>query len=243
MIRTSETVQKITTAIAAVQHAIPPIEKNKTVKVDGEKARWESAYATLSTLADAAKPHLRAHGIAKIQAVGHSQGLGPVLVTRLALEDEWIEGDYPIKPSRDGAQGFGGGISFAKRWAICGLLDIVPDDIEEGLGYRDAQRESKAPRRTAAPGGLSAMLDAIRDADTLANFEKAARAARAAHPSGEASAAVEKAITSRIVVSIDNADTPDKLAVCRDAHGRIQARGSEVRDAIGRAERRMRGEV
>lgn len=240
---TSQTVSKITAAIAAVQAKIEPITKNKAVKVEGEKARWESNYATLATLDAAIREHVRGAGIAIIQSVEQVPQLGPVLVTRAAVEDEWIEVSFPIKESRAGAQGFGGGISFARRWGTCALWNLVPDDIEEGQGYRDAAREGKAPRKAAAPPGLGTMLDAIRDADTLKSFEAAARTARGAHPAGEAAASVERSITARFVVSIDNADTAEKVQFCRDAYTRIQPRGTEVRDAFSRADRRLRGEV
>ena len=240
---TSTTVSKITAAIAAVQSAIEPFTKNKAVKVEGDRAQWSSSYATLSQLADAIREHVKAHGIAIVQSTEALPTLGACLVTRAAVEDEWIEIAFPIKASRDGAQGFGGGITFARRWTLCALFGLVPDDAEEGQGYADAKREGKAPRKAAAPSGLSGLLDAIRDADTLKSFEAAARTARGAHPAGEAAASVERAVSARLVVSIDNADTPEKLQFCRDANTRIQARGTEVRDALNRADRRLRGEV
>jgi hypothetical protein len=240
--RTSQTCANLMAVIADIQHAIDPVVKNKEVKVEGERAKWSSTYATLGTLAKAITPHLKAHKIAKVQGVTGPSG-APMLTTRLQLGDEWLEADYPIKQTRDGSQGFGGGIGFAKRWAICGIFDIVPDDVEEAQGYKDARAETRVPRKGAAPGGLAAMLDAIRDAGTLGDFEKAARAARAAHPTGEPATSIERAITARFVTSADNADSEDKLAKCREARERIQPRGTEAREALARAERRMRGEV
>lgn len=236
---TSQNVAKITAAIAAVQAKIEPFTKNKAVKVEGEKARWESTYATLATLDAAIRHHVRDHGIAIIQSTVSIAQLGPCLATRAALEDEWIEVYFPIKPSRDGAQGFGGGISFARRWGTCAVWNLVPDDVEEGQGYRDAARENKAPRKAAAPSGLGALLEAIRDSETLKSFEAAARTARSAHPSGEAASSIERAIEARFVIAIDGADTGDKLVTCRDAYGRIQPRGTAVRDAFARAEQRL----
>jgi hypothetical protein len=233
--RTSEKVSAITAAIAQVQHAIEPITKNKTVKVDGDKAKWESAYATLGELSKAAAPHMKAAGIAKIQGVAFVPTLGAVLVTRLALGDEWIEADYPIKESRPGAQGFGGGISFAKRWAICGMLDLVPDDVEEGMGYKDARAAARPPRRAAAPGGIGDALEAITSAASCETLVAAARKARATHPTGEASAAVEKRIEAWFVATCDMLASVDALQEVRDAANTVKPRGSEVRLAIQRA--------
>lgn len=237
--KTSDSVAAIHEAIAKVQAEIGAIAKNKEVKVSGEKASWASSYATLSALDAAVRPALNAHGIALIQSTDFVTGAGAVLVTRLALGAEWIESVYPIKPSRDGAQGFGGGISFARRWGLCGALNLIPDDVEEGQGYKDAAREGKAPRRQAAPGGLGAVLDTIRDAKGGEAFIAAASRARAAHPAGEASAAVEKTITTRMVVAFDGADSIDRLVALKDLQAKIQARGTEVRDAIQRAGLRL----
>lgn len=240
--KTSDQIDRITAAVAAVQAKAEAVTKNKTVEVSGEKAQWKSAYATLATLDAAVRPAIIDAGIALVQSIEAQQG-GPVLVTRIALADQWFEVQHPIKPSRDGAQGFGGGISFARRWALCAIFNLVPDDIEEGQGYKDAAREGKQPRRAAAPGGLGALLSTITDAPTIADIEKAARAARSAHPAGEASTSVERTISARVCTALDNADTPEALDEIRGMLKRLQPRGIEVRDALGRAGRRMRGEV
>lgn len=236
--RTSEKYATITDALARVQHAIEGVHKNKTVKVDGDKAKWESAYATLAVLDAAVRPALKAEGIAVFQTTEVAQG-GPLLVTRLAKGEEWIEGVYPIKPSRDGAQGFGGGISFARRWCLCGLLNLVPDDAEEGQGYKDAAREGKQPRKTAAPGGLAAVLASIRDAEGHDEFTTAANRGRAAHPTGEAAGSVERTIEAWFVAACDRVDSVDGLTAIRDLANRVKPRGSDVRAAIGRAGARV----
>jgi hypothetical protein len=243
--KTSEQTDKIDAAMTKVQAALAPITKNKVVDTsrDGGSGGWKSGYTTLDALYSAVHDLLAEHRVVIYQGGDFVQGLGAVLVTRLAHEGQWIQSFFPVKTSRDGAQGFGGGVTFARRWGLCCAVGLVPADAEEGQGYKDAAREGKAPRKAAAPGGLAAMLDAIRDAGTLGDFEKAARAARAAHPTGEPATSIERAITARFVTSADNADTEDKLAKCREARERIQPRGTEAREALARAERRMRGEV
>ena len=232
--KTSDTVAAIHEAIAKVQAEIGAIAKNKEVKVSGEKASWASSYATLSALDAAVRPALNAHGIALIQSTDFVTGAGAVLVTRLALGAEWIESVYPIKPSRDGAQGFGGGISFARRRGLCGALNLIPDDVEEGQGYKDAAREGKAPRRQAAPGGLGVVLESIRGS-TLDTIVAAARKARAEHPAGEASAAVEKTIEAWFVATCDACKSLDTHTTIRDLANTIKPRGTDVRNAIQRA--------
>ncbi len=74
---------------------------------------------------------------------GCLKGLAAV-VTRVSHAGQWIEVEYPVKASRDGAQAFGGGIAFAKSWGLRDLLAIeVPDDAEEASGYREARRDAR----------------------------------------------------------------------------------------------------
>lgn len=225
------------TALAKVQAAIGPISKSKEVKVEGERAQWASKFAPLPKLDEVARPHLNEAGIAVVQTTAPGTG-GSVHVTRFALGGEWFEVVFPLKPSRDGAQGLGAAITFARRWAYCAALNMIPDDGEEQQGYRQEERATRAPRRAAAPGGLAGMLDVIRESQGLNAFEDAARKARAAHPAGEGAIAVERAITARLVVAIESADA-DKLALCNEVHQRLQARGTEVRSALAAAEKRL----
>lgn len=237
--RTSEKCSGILTIIAEIQHAIDPVVKNKTVTVEGERARWSSNYATLGVLAKAVEPHLKAHKIAKIQDVGLVPTLGPVLITRLQFGDEWIEADYPIKQTRDGSQGFGGGISFAKRWAICGIFDIIPDDVEEGQGYRDVKAQNKAPRKAGAPSGIAGLLQSIREAESCDLLIVSAATARSLHPTGEASGAVERAIETWFVDACENARDVDTLTSIRDTANKVKPRGTDVRAAISKAGARL----
>ncbi len=237
--RTSDVTTGIAPIMATIQKAIPPISKNKEAKVDGERAQWSSKYATLQVLDDAIRPHLLEHGLSLVEDCKFITGGGWVLATRVTLGDEWIECEYPIKTTREGGQGFGGGIAFARRWTRCGLFNLVPNDAEEGQGYKDARAEVRAPRKAAAPAGIAAVLDSIRDAEGMQAFIAAAQKARGAHPTGDPSTAVERTITARMVAAFDGATDLDRLVILKDMQGKIQARGTEVRDAMQRAGKRL----
>lgn len=241
--KTSEQTDKIDTAVAAIQAAMAPLTKNKTIKIDSRSGDgWSSGYITLPALHEAARPLLEQHGIAVYQGGGFVQGLGPTLETRLALNGQYVESFFPVKTSKDGAQGFGGGIAFARRWGLLCALGIVAEDAEEGQGYKDAKNDARAPRKAAAPAGLPDHLAAIRDASSLDTFEAAARAARSKHPSGEAASAVEHAISDKLVAVLDgltNEGDLDKLTAIKDRWQRIAPRGGDARQALQRAASRV----
>lgn len=238
--RTSQSTAQIDAVMALVQAELEPVRKNKTVEVEGRSSKWESRYATLDVLHAASRAALRKHGIAIYQGGAYIQGAGERLITRLAFNGEWIESDFPIKVSRDGAQGFGGGISFAKRWGLMGMVGLVAEgDPEEKQGYQD---ERAKPKRAASPAGLPQLLEAIRSAESHAEFAQRAASARAANPTGDGAAAVEGAIVDWLCAELGRLRSPgdlDALTVLRDLCNRVRPRGAQVRGAIVEAERRI----
>jgi hypothetical protein len=237
--KTSEQTEKIDAAMHLVQKALAPITKNKTVDTSSEgKSGWKSGYTTLDALYSAVHDLLAEHRVVIYQGGDFVQGLGPVLVTRLAHEGQWIQSFFPVKASRDGAQGFGGGVTFARRWGLCCAVGLVPADAEEGQGYKDAAREARPPRKAAAPGGLGPMLDAIRNAEP-GDLQAAAQRARAAHPTGEASGSIERTIATWFVNAAENADSSDALAGVRAQANTIKPQGTDVRTAFTTAAKRL----
>ena len=230
----------IDAAMGRVQATLKVVQKNKTVNVDGEKAKWSSRFATFDVLYDACHDALAAERVTVYQGGQFMPGAGERLVTRLAFGGQWVESDFPIKPSRDGSQGFGGGISFAKRWGLMGMVGIATaDDPDEKAGYQD---ERKPPRRAAAPAGLPQMLDAIRAADTEAELLQRAAVARGANPTGEGAAAVEAAIVAWLCAEIAKVRGPgdlDAFTALRDLATRARPRGTQVRTELVEAERRI----
>lgn len=240
--RSSEHTDKIDAAMSRAQAALEPVKKNKGVKVDSEKAKWESRFATFAVLHAACKAALAGQGIAIYQGGAFIQGGGERLVTRLALAGQWIESDFPIKPTREGSQGFGGGISFAKRWGLCAMVGLVAeDDHEEAQGYRD-ERPAK-PQKQKGPPGISAILETIRGAASFDELATAAIAARSAFSVGEPAVAVEKTITDWYVHELDRAKDPDTLTLARDSLNRVKPRGDIVRQALARADKRIFGDA
>lgn len=240
--RTSATTAKIDAAMALVQAELEPVVKNKGVEVDGPKAKWDSRYATFAVLHAACKAALVRQGIAIYQGGAWVQGAGERLVTRLALAGEWVESDYPIKVSRDGAQGFGGGISFAKRWGLYSMVGLVAlDDPEEQQGYTD--NRPKKPERAKAPAGLGATLASVRSASTTVELTARCAPARAANPTGEGAAAVEKEIANWFVHAFSVIETPDELTDLRDTFNVVKPKGptGDIREALRNAEARLVG--
>lgn len=242
--KTSEQTDKIDAAIVAVQAEVEAVGKNKAVDAsrEGGGGGFKFKFATFSALLSAVRPVLSAHGVALYQG-GRMTGASWSVVTRVSHAGQWIEVEYPIKASRDGAQGFGGGVSFAKRWGLRDLLAIeVPDDPEEGQGYKEAQRDARPAKRAAAPPGIADALKAIRDAQAVDTLADVAQRARAAFPTGESAAAVEKGLDAWFVSAFSEvvrAQSLDGFTELRDLVAKVKPRGRSVVDAMGEAARRL----
>jgi hypothetical protein len=236
--QTSETTLKIDNAILQLQANVEPVSKNAKVAVELKTGGgYSSAFATYAVLYAAVGAQLIEQRISFTQFGGFVQGAGERLFTRLAHEGEWIIGDFPIKESRPGAQGFGGGISFARRWSLlCALGLVLVDDSDEKQGYQDQRAPSKAKQR--APIGIADAIQAIREARSGNDLQAAVSRARAAYPT---EAAVEKALSGWMVAKLDAVPTVDFLIVLKDLQATVHARGLEVREALNRAGERLEG--
>lgn len=240
--KTSESTDRIDAAMARVQASLKPVTKNKGVKVDGEKAKWESRFATLEALYEAAREALTAEGIAIYQGGDWIPGGGSErMATRLALAGQWIESSFPIKETRPGAQGFGGGVSFARRWGLCGMVGLVPADAEEQQGYRD-ERPARAQRPKSTPG-LADRIARIADATSLDELARLVIEARSTHPLPEEATAVERATSAWFVQELTRVRNIDALTLLRDALNKVRPRGDAVREALRAAEGRLLPDV
>jgi hypothetical protein len=231
----SPTTGKIDAAIRLIQQAIDPITKDKIVKVDGDRATWQSGFITFNGLHAVIKPHLREHEITLYQYPTFGAG-GERFATRLTLGDEYVEADYPVLSSKPGPMGYGAGRSFAKRWGLMDLLGIVAEDAGEKRGYDDERAPSRAKQR--APQGIAAALAAIRSATADADFIAAAQAARASFATEPA---VEQTITGWIVNACAGLKSLDELTTLRDVQNVVRARGVELSEAMRKAGVRWEG--
>jgi len=128
MIRQSESIIKLSAAFVAAQAEMDHAAR------DSKNPHFRSSYASLSSCLDACRPALNKHGIAIMQGTARGEGRQIVVTTRLIHQSgEWMESDLSLPSDKDNAQGAGSAISYARRYALCGLVGIsdVDDDGNE----------------------------------------------------------------------------------------------------------------
>jgi len=114
----------IAAALIAAQQAFGQVIKNKRVSV----GQYSYTYATLGDTLDAVMPALHENGLAILQPMESRDGTPGVITRLLHTSGETLDGWTPIITAGGGAQAFGSGISYARRYGLTALLCLAAED-------------------------------------------------------------------------------------------------------------------
>ena len=136
-------------AIAAVQSEMPILRKTQTATIPTKTGRgYEYKYIPLEDIWATLQPLLAKHGLAVTNTMD-----GCVMKAHVFHVEtgESISCGFPIDPKLP-PQSLGSAYTYARRYALCALLQIVADKDDDGAAAMDA-----ATRRTG--GSSAASLD------------------------------------------------------------------------------------
>jgi hypothetical protein len=120
---TSESIAALAAALAKAQAVMGGAKK------DTANPFFKSKYADLASCWEAARSALPAQGLCIIQTTRQSDKDEVVVITRLAHESgEWIEGELALPVSKADAQGYGSALTYARRYGLCAVVGIAPED-------------------------------------------------------------------------------------------------------------------
>lgn len=134
-------------ALLAVQSEIPTLQKNAI------NPHFKNAYISLDELVEQVLPVLNKHGLVLIQeptSIYTAEDTPmPGLKTTLlfAGTGEFRESTMPLMLAKDDPQGQGSAITYARRYALMGILSLVAD-VDD-----DAQSTRPAPTKASKPAG------------------------------------------------------------------------------------------
>lgn len=135
--KTSETTREIYPAIIALQSQMETIKRDKKVSA----GKYSFNYAPLDSIMETMKPLFKVNGLAIIQAVDSER-----LTSRLIhTSGEWIESETFLNKDHANMQGFGGEVTFKRRYALSALIGLVSDDDNDA---------PKARKSTSALAGI-----------------------------------------------------------------------------------------
>lgn len=129
-------------AILAVQGEAPTLAKNAT------NPHFKSKYTPLDTIVETIGPILYRHKLVWMTLPGRDDRGEPALTYRLAHAPtgEVLEGSMPLLLSKNDAQGMGSAITYARRYALCAVLNLVADDDDDG---------ARATKQASRPSNLA----------------------------------------------------------------------------------------
>jgi hypothetical protein len=114
-------------ALAALQAELPKLPKDKT------NPHFHSKFTGLDTIVDAVGPLLVKHRMAWVTLPGRDE-FGPFLEYRLEHLDSpgSLHGRMPLLLAKDDMQGLGSALTYARRYALSSVLNLVADEDDDG---------------------------------------------------------------------------------------------------------------
>jgi len=137
--------QALHNAILAVQSQIGTLQKNAI------NPHFKSKYISLEHLVEAVQPLLSAEGLIWVCRPSSDNEGRPSLVYSLthAESSDSVNGEMPLLLEKQNAQGLGSAITYARRYALCAVLNIVADVDDDGEKAAKQKPAAKKPATLA----------------------------------------------------------------------------------------------
>ena len=118
--------KSILKALYSFSNEITPVKK------ESDNPFFKSSYASLDSIQHHIKPALNNNGLVITQANIISDGLPYVQTTVFHVESgEFVNSVFPIVVSKNTAQEYGSAVSYAKRYSLSGLLNLIIEDEDD----------------------------------------------------------------------------------------------------------------
>ena len=143
----SESIDELATALAAAQGEFQTIDNAKPVNT----GVFTFAYATLASVLESVRPILAKHGLSVIQAPARVQGGVEVTTTLAHKSGQWFSSTLGMPGGKGDAQGLGGGITYARRYALCAILGLATEDDNGKAASEAPTRSQRAPSKPPLP--------------------------------------------------------------------------------------------
>lgn len=134
-----------------VHTAMLSIQSQLVNPIKNAKANY-GKYATLPELRDEITPILYGAGLYLTQLVQHCDK-GAVLESIITHAETGtsIKSEMPLMLEKQTPQGMGSAITYARRYALCAMLNIAADEDDDGAGAEKKPPVNKAPPKASEP--------------------------------------------------------------------------------------------
>lgn len=131
-------------AVRAVQLVVGTLPKDAT------NPHYASKYTPLDTIVETVGPLLAQHGLVWMTFPTTNGDGVPMLRYRLAhtTSGEQVEDTMPLLVTHVSPQGMGSALTYARRYSMCAVLNLVADDDDDG----QAAKPKRSKRASSPPG-------------------------------------------------------------------------------------------
>lgn len=164
-IECTDNITDLAAALCKAQIMIEGAEKNKT------NPAFRSKYADLGACWDACRVPLGENGLSIIQIPSISDGCVHLTTILLHLSGQSIRGTLSLPIAKFDAQGAGSVITYARRYSLCSMVGIAPDD-DDGNGGVVIDKTKQKPEVKTYPAetfdkNFPAWEKAVKEGKTL----------------------------------------------------------------------------
>ncbi len=139
----SDTISSLAAALHKAQSQV------EFAKKDAVNPHFNSRYADLWRIWQAAKPVLVDNGLSILQTFEKSDGETVTVVTTLLhVSGEWVSSALTLKPTKPDPQGIGSAITYGRRYGLSSILGIVADEDDDGN-----QASTQTAKKASTPIG------------------------------------------------------------------------------------------
>lgn len=152
----SEKIDQIIPALAAFHLEL----QSAGLKKDKQNDHLRNKYVTLDNIINTTRPILAANGLVIVQALS-----GDYLVTTLYhVSGQYIQSDMPFSPmsgnkGTNALQELGGGITYARRYALGAILSLSVDADDDGQSSKIESKQLKTKKKVNTTEELQKLLE------------------------------------------------------------------------------------
>ena len=142
-------------ALLAVQAEVPTLPKDAT------NPHFKSKFTPLDTIVEYVGPILNKHGLVWSSWPTVNESGDPALRYKLAHAEsgEALEDTMSLLLVKSDPQGQGSAITYARRYALCAVLNLVADEDDDDNAGSSAPRQSKAKPKPAVTPPTPGTID------------------------------------------------------------------------------------
>lgn len=152
----SDDVTQLVTALDGFQTEMQPVPKNK------RNPFYESRYADLGAIVEAAAPVLRSHGLSVLQIPGMGDR-GPTLWTWLFhTSGQFIGSPTDLLLAKDDPQAQGSAITYMRRYAYSTVLGIITEEDDDGNSAATSQQNSSKRQASSTKAASDKQVEFVK---------------------------------------------------------------------------------